>query len=264
MLSFSVMNTADNPYKSLESTLGNRFVGRNLLYFPGVTSTMDIARQEARRGAPEGTVVIAGEQTLGRGRSHRTWLTPPDNIALSVVLYPEVSWLPYLVMIASLSVVRCIESITGLTAGIKWPNDILIDGKKISGILIENEISRDKKVPAVVGIGINVDLGEAVIEGSALPATSLETEAGKAIDKVALVISLLTELERLYLQLPEYHTIFKEWQSRLVTLGKRVVVTDGDKVMEGIAESVDEAGAILLVLDDGSVTRIIGGDVTLR
>jgi BirA family biotin operon repressor/biotin-[acetyl-CoA-carboxylase] ligase len=258
------MNITDSPYKSLDAMLGTRFIGRNLLYFPRVTSTMDIALQAARKDAPEGTVVIAGEQTVGRGRSHRTWLTPPDNIALSVILYPEVPQLPYLVMITSLAVVYCIESVVGLKAGIKWPNDILIDGKKVCGILIENEISRDKKVRAVIGIGINIDIGQTVIEGSALLATGLETEAGVAIDKAALVESLLTEIERLYLRLPDGGAIFRDWESRLITLGKRVVVTNGNRVMEGIADSVDETGAIRLLLDDGSVARVIGGDVTLR
>jgi BirA family biotin operon repressor/biotin-[acetyl-CoA-carboxylase] ligase len=258
------MNIADSPYKALGAILGTRFVGKNLLYFPRVTSTMNVARQEARKGAPEGTVVIAGEQTGGRGRRNRSWLTPSGNIALSVVLYPEVSCLPYLVMIASLAVVHYIESVAGLRAGIKWPNDILIEGKKVCGILIENEIGRSEKVRAVIGIGINIDIGSAVIEGSALPVTGLEMETGKAVDKVALVNSLLTEIERLYLQLPDGGAIFQEWKNKLITLGKRVEVTYNTEKFEGTAKSVDENGALTLKLDDNSLMTVVAGDVTLR
>lgn len=264
MLLFSIMNIVDNPYKSLDTILGTRFVGRNILYFPRVTSTMDVARQKARLGVPEGTVVITGEQTGGRGRSNRTWLTPSGNIALSLILYPEVSYLPYLVMIASLAVVHCIKGVAGIKAGIKWPNDILIDGKKVCGILIENEISRGERVRAVIGIGINIAIDQTVIEGSALLATGLEEEAGRAIDKVSLVQSLLTELERLFLLLPDAGAVFKDWEKNLITLGKIVVVTDKTKTFEGTAEYVDKSGALAVKLDDGSLFTVVAGDVTLR
>ena len=248
----------------MDATLGTRFVGRQLFYFPSVTSTMDVARLEARRGIPEGAVVIADEQTGGRGRSRRPWLTPPGNVALSVVLYPEVSCLPYLVMIASLAVVHGIESVAGLTAFIKWPNDILIDGKKVSGILIENEMARDNRARAVIGLGINIDIGKTVVTGSALPVTDLRKETGRAVDRVALVGSLLTELERLYLRLPEHGTVFKEWENRLITLEKRVTVIFKEDKLEGTAVSVDENGALVLRLDDGSLVTVVAGDVTLR
>ena len=111
--------------------LNTSLVGRNVIYYPTLASTMDTARLEARRGALEGTVVIAGEQTGGRGRLHRTWLSPAGNIALSIVLYPDLAGLPYLVMIASLAAARAVASVTGRKTEIKWPNDVLISDKKV-------------------------------------------------------------------------------------------------------------------------------------
>jgi BirA family biotin operon repressor/biotin-[acetyl-CoA-carboxylase] ligase len=225
---------------------------------------MDSARQEVGNGAPEGTVVIAGEQTRGRGRMQRAWYTPRGNIALSIVLYPDVASLPYLVMIASLAVASSIESVAGLKAQIKWPNDILINGKKVCGILIENEMKGNRLIHSIVGIGINVKLHPAEPGGAELPATDLEAEAGEKISRVKVIRHLLTEFERLYLLLPEGEAIYKAWRGRLVTLGQRVLVKSSGDVIYGIAESVDRSGALMLRAPDGSLTRIIAGDVTPR
>ena len=244
--------------------LGTRFIGKRILYFPRLSSTMDAARQEAVRGAAEGTVIIAGEQTAGRGRIQRLWLSPPGNIALSVILYPAITHLPFLVMIASLAVVRSVKKVTGLESNIKWPNDVLINGKKVGGILIENEISGGKTARAVIGIGININIKESVLEGSSQPVTSLEREIRQRVSKVDLVKSLLEEMERLYRLIPDGGIIFGEWQDNLLTLGKRVTVALPEGNLEGIAESVDESGSLMLRLDDGGYTRIVAGDVTLR
>lgn len=258
------MSTEVNPYESISAGLDTRFIGLNIIYYTCLSSTMDTARQEAQSGAEEGTVIIAGEQTLGRGRVKRLWLSPPGNIALSVILYPNVALLPYLIMIASLAVVRSIEKVAGLKVDIKWPNDVLVGSKKVSGILIENEISGGNKARAVIGIGINIDLQEEKIKNNTLPATSLEKEAKRTINKCDLVRILLIEMERLYLLLPDGSPIFREWRDRLVTLGRRVTVTMSEGIIEGTAESVDESGALTLRLDDGGYTRIVAGDVTLR
>ena len=244
--------------------LDTRFIGQKIIYFPKLSSTMDVARSKARQGAVEGTVIIAGEQTSGRGRVKRLWLSPPGNIALSVILYPDVSYLPYLTMIASLAVVYSIEKVAGLKAGIKWPNDILIDGKKVCGILIENEVRGEKTARAIIGIGINVSLGELKIQGSSIPVTSLEKEVQVNIVKTDLINNLLVEMERLYLCLPNGREIFEDWQDKLVTLGKKVVVQTGSETLEGIADSVDECGTLRLKFDDGSTTTVVAGDVTLR
>jgi BirA family biotin operon repressor/biotin-[acetyl-CoA-carboxylase] ligase len=244
--------------------LMTRFIGQKIIYFQSLPSTMDTAREEARRGAPEGTVIIAGEQTGGRGRMQRAWLSPRGNIALSIILYPDIASLPYLIMMASLAVAHSIESATGLKTQIKWPNDILIGGKKVGGILIENEVKGNKVAYSVTGIGINVDLKTTDYNEISTTATSLKAETNKAVPKIKLITSLLTEFERLYLLLPDTKPIYKAWRDRLVTLGEKVRATSGNQTIEGIAEAVDESGALMIRGENGKLTKVVAGDVTLR
>lgn len=256
------MAPEDLSSSSITEGLTTSFIGQKVICYPRLPSTMDAARVEARQGTAGGTVIIAGEQTEGRGRMRRAWLSPSGNIALSIVLYPDTAGLPYLIMIASLSVARSIEAVTGLKTQIKWPNDILIRGKKVSGILIENEVKGGGVACALIGIGINVNLKASDVAG--IPATSLEDELGRSVLRVNVVRSLLAEFERLYLLLPEAGSIYRAWRDRLETLGKKVIVTSGSDVLEGVAESVDESGALMLRRDDGGLTKIVAGDVTLR
>ena len=200
----------------------------------------------------------------GRGRQQRAWFSPSGNIAMSIVLYPDIGNLPYLVMMASLAVTHSIEAITGLQTQIKWPNDILIEGRKVSGILIENEIKGDRVVYALVGIGINVDLKAADVAVIPTVVTSIKAELDRRIMRTSLIKNLLVEFERLYLLLPSGGPIFRAWRDRLWTLGKAVAVTSGENVLDGVAESVDESGALMLRCADGTLTKCVAGDVTLR
>lgn len=249
---------------AITSNLATRFIGRRVLYYPQVTSTMDVARQEAQQGAAEGTVIIAEEQTAGKGRMRRLWITPGGNIALSIILYPEVPHLPYLIMLASLAVVYSIEKVTGLALQIKWPNDVLINGKKVCGILIESDVRKNRVAYAVIGIGINVNLKLADYPEITSIATSLADESGKSVSRVDLIRHLLVETERLYLTLPIGETVYREWREKLVTLGRRVKVSSGEAIFEGIAESVAADGSLLLRHANGSTTKVIAGDVSLR
>src|SRR3972149_8336054 len=181
--------------------LKTRFIGQRVLYYPSLTSTMEVARGAVGRGAEEGTVIIADEQTAGRGRLKRTWLAPRGNIALSVILHPALSNLPSLIMLASLGVVHSIETVTGLKAQIKWPNDVLINGKKVCGILIENEFLGSRLTAAIIGIGIDVNLQTADFPEIRSIATSLSDELGREVSRLKLIRSLLVEIERLYLPL---------------------------------------------------------------
>jgi BirA family biotin operon repressor/biotin-[acetyl-CoA-carboxylase] ligase len=239
-------------------------IGQKVIYLPSVTSTMDIARQEAKKGAAAGTVVIAGEQTGGRGRLKRSWLTPQGNIALSIILYPDIKNLPYLIMMASLAVCYSIESVTGVKAQIKWPNDILIDGKKVCGILIENEVRGNKVAYSIVGIGINVALKVNNYAEIASTATSLKNESGKGDLRVKIIRALLQEFDKLYVKLPDSKVIYEAWRDRLVTLGKQVKAVSGNQVIEGIAETVDEVGTLLIREAEGTLRRVVAGDVTLH
>jgi BirA family biotin operon repressor/biotin-[acetyl-CoA-carboxylase] ligase len=181
------MNEASLSGERIRNQLDTRIIGRNVLYLPETTSTNEIAVGQASAGAAEGTVVVAGKQTQGRGRLKRTWSTPEGNIALSVILYPDIPVLHSLVMTASLGVVHAIEKVTGLHAGIKWPNDVMINGKKVCGILIESDVRNARVRYTVTGIGINVNIGEAELAGVLTPATSLLIETGKEVSRLDLV-----------------------------------------------------------------------------
>lgn len=244
--------------------LETRFVGQRVIYYPSLTSTMEVARQEAQQGAAEGTVILADEQTAGRGRLNRVWLSPRGSLALSIILYPGLAYLPSLIMLASLAVVHSIEEATGLKSQIKWPNDVLINGKKVSGILIESNVQGGKVNYAIIGIGINVNLRLADFPEIRPIAASLSDELGKDVSRLNVIRCLLVEIERLYLALSTGGTVYEGWRDRLVTLNKRVRVKSGETVYEGVAESVARDGSLRLRGSDGSLTRIVAGDVTLR
>jgi BirA family biotin operon repressor/biotin-[acetyl-CoA-carboxylase] ligase len=244
--------------------LKTKIIGRKVIYLPSVPSTMDAAREEALKGAVEGTVVITGEQTAGRGRLKRQWLTPAGNIALSIILRPQVKNLPYLIMIASLAVVKSIKSITGVQGQIKWPNDILINGKKVCGILVENEVRGNKVAYSIIGIGINVNLRVKNYPEIAHTATNLKNESNQSGLRINLIRSLLQEFDQLYVKLPDGKAVYEAWRENLVTLGKKVKATWGEQTIVGIAEDVAQDGALVIRGDDGKLTKVVAGDVTLR
>jgi BirA family biotin operon repressor/biotin-[acetyl-CoA-carboxylase] ligase len=253
--------------EAVSQDLGTHIVGSRVLYYPSLTSTMDVARQEALSTAAEGTVIIADEQTAGRGRLKRSWLTPTGNLALSVVLSPRVSELPSLIMVASLAVVHSIAAVTGIKTGIKWPNDVLINNKKVCGILIETDarpLRGGRANYAIIGIGINVNFRPADYPEIQSLATSLMQEVGIHVSRLALIRTLLRELDRLYLDLKSGISPYEEWRNNLVMLGQNVKVTDTDGVVEGLAESVVEDSSLLIRLKDGSTRRIVAGDITFK
>ncbi|MBA7545914.1 Bifunctional ligase/repressor BirA [subsurface metagenome] len=249
---------------SITNNLETRFVGQRVIYYPSLASTMEVAKQEAQQGAAEGTVIIADEQTAGKGRIMRVWLSPKGSIALSVILCPSVAYLPSLIMLASLAVIHSIEAVTGLKSQVKWPNDVLINGKKVCGVLIESNVRGDIVDYAIIGIGVNVNLRLYDFPEIQPTATSLSDELGRDVSRLDVIRCLLVEIERLYLALPAGGSIYEEWRDSLVTLGRRVQVKSGETIYEGIAESVARDGSLLLRHSDGSLSKIIAGDVTLR
>ena len=250
--------------ESVTRGLETRFVGKRIIFYSKIASTMEVARRKALQGAPEGTVVITDEQTAGKGRIERIWLSPKGCIALSVILYPKMAYLSSLIMVASLAVAHAIKEVTGLQSQIKWPNDVLINGKKVSGILIESGV-RDNNIDyAVIGVGINVNLEAACLGNVASPATSLSDELGKNVSRLEIVRRLLPEIERSYLLAQDSKVVYQEWRDSLETLGRKVRASSGGRIYEGIAESIAEDGSLLLRCPDGRLTRILAGDVTLQ
>jgi len=244
--------------------LETQFVGQRVIYYPRLASTMEVARRQARRGAAWGTVVIAGEQTAGKGRLGRVWLSPEGSLALSIILYPSLAYLPSLIMLAALAVVHSIEAVTGLKAQVKWPNDVLVNGRKVCGILIESDVQGDTVVYAIIGIGVNVNLRLSDFPEISSLATSLSDELGRDVSLLNLIRRLLVEVEGLYLALLAGGSIYEEWRDSLVTLGRKVRAESGKNKCEGIAESVARDGSLLLRQANGSLTKIVAGDVTLR
>ncbi|MFC2058878.1 biotin--[acetyl-CoA-carboxylase] ligase [Chloroflexota bacterium] len=248
---------------SILQDLTTTFIGRHILYHHTVPSTMEMAKEAAGRGAHEGTIVLAEEQTAGRGRLGRSWLSPQGGISLSIILRPNIKQLPQLIMVASLATSRSIEKTCGLKADIKWPNDILIRGRKVCGILVESAIRGQTVDWAIIGIGLNVNLNPADFPDIAAIATSLSTELGRNVSRPDIITSLLSEIELLYLASHQGEPIHKEWRSRLETLGKKVRIDYRGLIEEGQAEDVDDDGSLLLRRSDNSLAVITAGEVTI-
>ncbi len=254
----------------IQAGLRTRRFGRRLVYRETLSSTMDLAAEEARAGAPEGTAIVAGRQTKGRGRFQRAWVSPPgENIYLSLVLRPALGHLPRLGIVAALAVVRAVERQPGLRATIKWPNDVELHGRKLAGILIDSTLRPGGVDYAIAGIGLNVNLDPSQHPEIATIATSLAQAAGRPLDPAPVLQALLEEFEALY-ERPDLPGLLPEYRQRLNTLGKRVRVTwPGDRAdksldEQGVAEDVDEDGALVLRRDDGSLVKLPAGEVSLR
>ena len=249
---------------ALESALDTDFIGRRLIYLTSTTSTMDVARSEAEADAPEGTIVIAEEQTAGRGRFGRAWLSPAGkNIYVTVILRPAAKLLRRLSMLTPLAVSLAIEAATGMTAQIKWPNDVLMSGRKASGMMIETEFSGAEPRYALVGIGVNVNYDidpESEIAGIA---TSVKQELGRETPREPIFAALLNHMENLYEQ-EDAEAVRAAWKSRLETLGRDVRLNFHGEIHKGLAEDVDAEGSLILLRPDGSRQTFEAGEVSLR
>lgn len=236
---------------------GRRTIGRKIEHFAVVDSTNDIAKKLAKDGASEGTVVTADIQEGGRGRFGRSWSSPSGGIWLSVILRPDtgperapISLLP---LVAGSAVANALNGLYAINAHVRWPNDVLIDEKKVSGIL--TEIDTDENF-VVVGIGINAN-----IDPNALPAevrntaTTLKAELKREVSKTALLNRLFSELDDMYSRFNEGSAIIN-----CSTIKKQVKIVTKEQELIGIAKEIDETGALILHLEDGSTERIISGD----
>jgi BirA family transcriptional regulator, biotin operon repressor / biotin---[acetyl-CoA-carboxylase] ligase len=251
--------------KSLSAWLETSFVGRRLVYRRSTASTQDLARQEAEEGAPQGTLVIADEQTAGRGRQGRTWVSPPaSNLYFTLVLRPSPQQLSLLSMLVPLAVAEGIEATTPITTGIKWPNDVMVNGKKLSGILIDSQ-STAEATACLVGVGINVNFDPRPYPEIADIATSIKAETGSDESREAILAAVLNAMERHYLRASKDPSdVFERWKGKLVNLQRHVIVHDqtGARI-EGFAESVTNDGSLILLLDDGSRREFSGGQIFL-
>ncbi len=251
--------------EAISRQLNTRVIGRSVEYHPVASSTQALARAAAQNGAPEGAVFIADRQTAGRGRLGRTWQAPAgSSLLISILLRPSPEVYPLLSMAAALAVCHAIEAVTGLKPNLKWPNDVLLSNRKVAGLLVEGELVGGDPDFAVMGVGVNVNLDPRDLAGISYPATSLQTETGTRVSRVLLARELILQLDRVYANVCSGISPRDEWKSALITLGRRVRVDAGTAVHEGVAEDVDEHGALLLRRDDGCLLILLAGEVTLQ
>jgi BirA family biotin operon repressor/biotin-[acetyl-CoA-carboxylase] ligase len=248
----------------LQSLLRTDVVGRSVTYLESVDTTMRVAHEQARAGAPEGAIVIAEEQTAGRGRMQRSWVSPPGvNIYFTLILRPTLDQLRHLALIAPLAVSLAIEETTGLFPRIKWPNDVRIDGKKVAGILIESEVMDDGRVLySLHGPGINVNMDVSAHEEIRDIATSLRSELGREVSREEVLAATLNNYTTLYKALRRGEVVSMDWKQRLETLGQPVrIQRAGGAIDEGTAVDADSDGALIIRRTDGSHVRVESGEV---
>ena len=245
-----------------------RVVGRDIRVFQETSSTNDVMERLARDGVSEGVVVFAESQSKGRGRLGRKWISPAgQGLWFSVLLRPQLApaSVTQLTIGAATAVARAIRAQTGLLPEIKWPNDVLVDGRKVVGILTELAAELDRVRYVIIGIGVDVNVREFPAELASL-ATSLAAAADRPFVRAEIAAAILEELDADYVRITrgEFAALAEEWEQQCITLGRRVRIHIGDRVVSGRAESLDSDGALLLRTEHGHLERIIGGDVTLE
>lgn len=260
----------------IRAGLSTRVFGRNLVLLQQTTSTNDVAMQLAAKGVPEGTVVVAEEQTAGRGRMGRRWLAPPGTSLLcSIVFRPPfgAAQANRLGMVCALAAAEAVEQVARLRVGLKWPNDLVVEEqcdpsgsgrwRKLAGLLAETGVVGERVRFVVVGLGINVNVPAEQLSGLAPDATSILAQTGHQVSRVALLAALLAGVEARYLRLLVGEVPVTEWRERMVTLGRPVTVSTHAGPLHGVAEAVDGEGALLLRSGNGTVHRLLAGDVIL-
>ena len=254
----------------IELGLQTDVLGSRIIHVQDVDSTQRLLKSMAAEGAPEGTVVLAEKQSLGRGRLQRAWASPPGNIAMSVLLRPDVApgkafGFP---LLAGVAAARAIRAVSGLECGLKWPNDIVSRGGKLGGVLIEMNADMDMVLDLFLGIGLNVNTTHEDLPGGlASPATSILVETGSACSRVRLVQSLLRNLEELSTTYTSqgFEPIRQAWKASNITLGQEVAASDPQgHSIEGLADDIDHTGALIIRTRTGERHAVSSGDVTLQ
>jgi len=256
--------------EDVQAGLRTRCFGHPLVHFTSVRSTNDEVRARAQSGAPEGLLVLAEEQTAGRGRYSRHWEAPAGSSLLaSLLLRP--TFLPAdqafaLVALAALGVAEAVEQEAALPAQIKWPNDVLVEGRKVCGILVELEGQAGRLEWAVVGWGLNVNVAFGGAPELRARATSLAEAAGRPLPRLPLLLACLERLESHYeaVRAGRAEQVWKGWRARLSTLGREVEVAAPEGPFSGRALDVAADGALLVRREDGRVERVVAGDIAVR
>ncbi|MCX5696902.1 MAG: biotin--[acetyl-CoA-carboxylase] ligase [Candidatus Omnitrophica bacterium] len=263
-LGYRLVNSPDRllPFE-ITHELRTKFIARKIHYFDTVSSTMDSAEELGIKGAPEGTVVISESQTKGRGRLARSWHSPKyKGIYLSLILRPKIlpGATPVLTLLCAVSICEAINIACGLEAKIKWPNDILLQHKKLGGILTELNAEMDSTRFVIIGLGLNVNNDK----NSLIPgATSLKEHNKHQLNRIQLLQEILRRIEANYLEFQEKgpSSIIQKWKAHNITLGKRIKLTYHEEYLEGMAVDIDKDGGLLLRNDAGLTQKVTSGDI---
>lgn len=257
-----------NSYEIMNG-LNTKFMGKNCIFFSEIDSTNDEAKRRAESGEPEGTIVIAEKQLNGKGRYGRSWISPKgENIYMSTILKPHITprEAPQISLVAGISACNAIKQFTGLEALLKWPNDIILNGKKIAGILIEmNAEIKDIKY-IIMGIGINVNTDE-IDREIKYKATSLKIETGKNYMRRELAKCIIENFEKLYeiyIENSSFKYFIDEYKKYCINLNKRVKVIRKNEEIKGEVIDVTESGDLLIRTDEGEEIDIFAGEVSVR
>lgn len=253
----------------LKKRLAESFFSSHIHYYPSVDSTNALVKTLANQGASEGTIVIAEEQTAGRGRRGKSWVSPAGaNLLFSVLLRPpmEGDRVFALTMVLSLAALKAIKKICGVKAMIKWPNDLYVGAKKLAGILTEFAVTEKRVDWAVLGMGINVGWRPDDPEEGGAPATSLVEETERSISRNELLLELLPGFEAFYKEVVRgrLEALYEQWNRHCLVLGKAVVIESEMERIEGRALRIDDCGALIIEDSMGNERRIITGEVSLR
>jgi BirA family biotin operon repressor/biotin-[acetyl-CoA-carboxylase] ligase len=251
----------------IQADLGTRLIGRDVIYFEETDSTNARAHELGEAEAAEGTVVIAERQTEGKGRLGRHWVSPPGvNLYTSILLRPAIlpRWAPHLTFLSAVAVARALKEISGLDPRVKWPNDILLAGKKVAGLLNEMSAEIEGIHYLILGIGVNLNMRTHQFpEQLRYPATSVALEKGKQVSRLGFARALYRHLDRFYeLYLEKgFSPILESWEALCDSVGCQVEVDFQDRTVRGRVEGLDVDGALLLQLENGDNQRVLAGDV---
>ena len=251
--------------ENFDIKLETEFIGRNFIYCDEIESTNSELLAGKQQYKKTGTVLLAEKQLAGKGRKNRTWQSARGlNLTFSVLLMKDVIAginINHLNLAASLAVASAIENLYQLKTELKWPNDVLIDKKKVAGILTETSIKGTKIERVVIGFGIN--LNQLVFQGDFnIPPTSLKLELGINIDRENLLAEVLNIFEELLIKLEEKpESILAEWRAKCQMIGDKITITENDKIKSGIFYDIDDNGYLLLKRND-AIEKIHFGDMS--
>lgn len=270
-LGYRIMKKPDK-ISSNEIQLGlkTKMLGRHIHFEQSVSSTQKIAKNLAAEGCPEGTIVVADEQTNGRGRMARTWYSPSGTgIWMSMIIRPNipVNLTPQLTLLTAVAIVQAIEELTPLNPSIKWPNDIMLNGKKIVGILTELQAEADQVHSVIIGTGINVNQKvEHFPEELQNIATSLKIETGTTLERAQLIQMILLKFEELYsLYLAQgFKPIKLLWEGYAISINKFIIARTLNGSIEGKAIGINDDGVLLIEKEDGTITHIYSADIEMK